>query len=196
MALKFNVNGMLSDFRRCMYAVFEQALDIWEEDVKKFMNPELVAEYKAKVKANAQVTVDKIIIYLEANPGALAENFGTGSFIDTSNPYLNEYLSSSNKGNAKGNINTERKGLEIVGRPKGTYVDIFGNQHTVKTGNLAGKNIEWFYIGNDDAIIPTRPSHAIQDGTRFFYQTYTPILIQSAVKMLNLSKYITEENIK
>ena len=194
MALKFNVGEMMSDFRRCMYVLFEQALDDWEADVKKYMNPELVSEYKAEIKANIQVNVNKIMVYLEANPGALAENFGTGSLIDTSNPYFDEYF--SNKGSEKGQVNKERNGLAIVGRPKGTYIDIFGNQHTVEKGTLAGKPIEGFYIGNGNTITPTKPSHAIQQATRFFYYTYTPIIIKSAVKMLRLSKYITEENVK
>ena len=204
MALKFNIPEMMSDLRRSLYTILEQSLDVWEEDVKKFMNPELVAKFKAEVKASPRATVDKIILYLEANPGALADSYGTGSKMDTSNPYFNEYFSDANRGEAKGNINRGRTGTEIVGRtlPKypGKYTDIFGNEHTVKNDGFAGVPIEGNTFKNEEGqtitIEATEPTHAIKTGTDLAYDHICKYFLKEAVRKLKLSKYITEENVK
>lgn len=78
---------------------------------------------------------------------AILDSFGTGSKMDKTNPTLSNYMSSEY-------WNPARVGYTIVGRPKGSYTDIFGETH-ISSGKMQGKNIEGF-------VEPIEPSYAIQ----------------------------------
>lgn len=63
--------------------------------------------------------------------------YGSGSTSDTSNPYLDDYVSSSN-------FNDEyrsKSDMTIRGRNEGPYLDLDGNKHE-STGYNAGKDLE------------------------------------------------------
>lgn len=201
MSLKFDISRMVEDLKKNLENSFDKSLDHWEQNVIKLMRPEAIADFKAQIKANKTTIINKIMLYLEANPGALADTFGTGSKMDTKgNPYFNEYFSGANRGNAKGNVNPLRTDTTIVGRPEGKYVDIFGNEHTVENDGLSGVPIEGnTYVdenGKKVKIQAIKPSHAIQDGTELFYNEIMIYCIPNALKSLRLGKYITEVNKK
>lgn len=184
MALHFDTQAMVNDFKENLNNALQARLNAWEQNTKKFMTTEIAEKFDAEVKASSGIIFNKVIAYLEANPAALADTFGTGSLIDESNPYLQEYFSS-------GLINPLRKDKRIYGRPAGEYInvlDLHGKPRTSK-GKYAGVPIE--HIAK-----PSKPTHAIQQEFELFYTTNVPEAIREAVKKLKLSKYITEENIK
>lgn len=98
--------------------------------------------------------VEKGILKRQIVAGALAimDSWGTGSMMDKSNPILQEY-----KGSAL--WNPARTGNAIVGRPKGTYTDILGEQQE-SSGALKGVNLEKL---PNSPIKARAPSGAFQD---------------------------------
>lgn len=182
MALHFNIEEMVRDFEKKLRYSLEIRLDNWEQDTIKEMRSEIAQKFDAEVRAGVEKKINKVIAYLKANPAALADSFGTGSLIDESNPYLNEYFSSKN-------INPLRKDKRIYGRPAGRYINILDGKPRTSSGKFAGDPIE--HIAK-----PSSPTHSIQTATNFFCRTQVPIAIKEAVRELKLSKYITEDNAK
>lgn len=86
---------------------------------------------------------------------AVIDSWGTGSKMDTSNPALNDYLSSGLYNPARPNV----PGAPITGRPAGEYTDIFGEQ-AHSSGALAGINLETL---PGSPIQAQSPSGAFQD---------------------------------
>jgi hypothetical protein len=84
---------------------------------------------------------------------AIIDSWGMGSKMDKSNPFLAEYMDSSL-------FNPLRSGYEIVGRPPGSYVNIFG-ETTESSGSMAGSSVESF-------IQPREPSKAFQQAWQWF----------------------------
>lgn len=182
MALHFDTQAMVNDFKENLNNALQARLNAWEQNTKKFMTSEIAEKFDAEVKASSGIISNKVIAYLEANPAALADTFGTGSLIDESNPYFREYFSS-------GLINPLRKDKRIYGRPAGRYINVLDGKPRTSSGKLAGVPME--HIAK-----PSNPTHAIQQELEFFYASNVPEAIREAVKKLKLSKYITEENTK
>lgn len=78
---------------------------------------------------------------------AILDAYGTGSEMDTTNPALQGYRGSSL-------WNPMRTDTDIVGRPAGTYVDIFGNTRT-SSGKMSGRNLEQLSKGGVKTIAPS-----------------------------------------
>lgn len=92
---------------------------------------------------------------------AIMESFGTGSKSDTSEKsYWEEYKATANSSPAF--FNPLRTGTTIVGRPRGSYIDIYGNQKST-WGNMAGKPIEFLF---EDKI--KSPTYSIQHAEDWF----------------------------
>lgn len=90
---------------------------------------------------------------------AIMESFGTGSKADTGpDTYWEDYRKSEL-------FNPVRKDKIIVGRPKGSYVDIYGNRRG-SSGKYEGINLEGKYYLNPrfefERIDPISPSRSIQ----------------------------------
>ena len=78
-----------------------------------------------------------------------------------------------------------RTGKTIVGRPRGSYINIFGEQ--VSTwGNAAGVKLEGYVVE------PSPPSKAIEIANQWLFQTYLPNAYKNAVSSINFSKYLEE----
>lgn len=93
---------------------------------------------------------------------AILESFGTGSKADTREgfTYWDEYKKSEF-------WNPARTGTTIVGRPKGSYTNIFGEPEE-SSGHNKGKPIEgfWMYdkkMGYDVKVEPQHPKYMIQN---------------------------------
>lgn len=86
---------------------------------------------------------------------AIMDSFGMGSKADTSeDSYWEDYRATANQSPAY--FNPLRTGTEIVGRPRGSYIDIYGKKHST-WGNMAGQSLEEIY---KDKI--KSPSYSIQ----------------------------------
>lgn len=82
------------------------------------------------------------------NANAIMDSYGTGSSMDKSNPYLQEYMNSEL-------WNDLRQGYAIVGRAEGEYTNIYGDT-AYSSGKMAGSDVEH--------ITHTRqPSYAFQN---------------------------------
>lgn len=95
---------------------------------------------------------------------AIMESFGTGSKSDTSeDSYWEDYRATANGSPAY--FNPLRTGTTIVGRPRGSYINIYGEQKST-FGNMAGKSIEVKDAKNEEdkkwRVEPKSPSYSIQ----------------------------------
>ena len=125
-----------------------------------------------------------LIAFLEANPAALADAYGTGSLMNTvDNPLFKEYRNSDL-------WNPARTGKTIVGRPAGSYVDIFGRPRKT-SGVFKGKSMEGMKF-HGSTIEPMPPSNSIKIADQFLFNTYLPRAIKNAEKRLNYSGYLQE----
>lgn len=87
---------------------------------------------------------------------AIMDSFGTGLKMDTSSPYLSDYMS--------GELwNPLRTGPEIVGREAGEYTNIFGKQVRTK-GKYAGKPVPMAVNKNPTRAIQHQEDWLIKNG--------------------------------
>lgn len=87
---------------------------------------------------------------------AIMKSFGTGSAMDKTSRYLEDYWKS-------GLVNRLRQGYAVVGREQGIYTDIYGNPR-YSEGAFAGTSIEGtFYY-------PTQPTYTIQNAEKWLEQ--------------------------
>lgn len=183
MALRLDKDKLINDLLDKLKIELESVFEVWESEVYsrlKFGEFADNAEVEAELKKESQC----IIAYLRANTYVLADSYGTGSLMLSNNPGFNEYRNSTR-------WNPARKGNEIVGRPKGTYIDAFGN--TKKSlGTMEGLNIEGLEKWDGTVIEPVSPSYALQDAEKFLYSTYLPNAYKLVVKNINFSKYLIE----
>lgn len=84
---------------------------------------------------------------------SILNSYGRGSLMDTTNPYLSDYI-----GNTSIGWNPVRKGTEIVGRKQGVYTNFFGEKAFSK-GNMEGLSVEYM-------VKPISPSYAIQNAEK------------------------------
>lgn len=194
MSLKFDSQGAYNEFIKLLEQELDGLFDIWKSDVlSKMLNSYYQKNAKASVEMHYDETKKSIITIFKANANVLADSFGTGSLMLDDNPIVKEYLSGP-KGNKEGQINPARKGKTIVGRPAGTYKDIFGNVRTTK-GTYKGINIENLNIKKEHRqkpfIYPTSPSNVIRDADKYLY-SHLQDAYQRAVRRLNFSKFLIE----
>lgn len=94
--------------------------------------------------------VSKVFFYADA----VMESYGTGSLMDRENPFLQQYISSSNFNRFR-----DRKNLYIAARKRGEpYTNIYGEKKTGK-GNNPGFNLERTGI---EKYQPKQPKYTIQ----------------------------------
>jgi hypothetical protein len=80
--------------------------------------------------------------------------YGKGTLMDLSNPYLAEYQSNPN-------YNRYRKFNEVAGRGPGVYHDLDGNEFT-SSGKAVGVNLETVaFVTGKDEFLPSEPLHLI-----------------------------------
>lgn len=192
MALKFNMNALTNEILINLQTELNQAFRYWKNEAKsKFGQNTFGDGSSPEVSSYLRREGNIIIGYLQANTSALANSYGTGSLMLDNNPGLAAYKRS--------NLwNPARKGKEIVGRPKGDYVSLFGNKRS-STGSAEGVNLEGkrVYIRkksteSDYYILPSPPSYALQLAEEWLYKTYLPRAYKEAIKSINFGKFLIE----
>lgn len=201
MALKFESNKLINDFINYFWGELDIALNAWEVEVKDNLGSNLAWHLRGgkrnkhiNAKVDHYIQLEKMVItgFLKANPYVLADSYGTGSLMLDDNPDLARYR--ANVGRAEGQWNPSRTGKEIVGRPAGPYIDIFGT-HRTSSGIYDGDPIEGKVVGeNGFKIEPIPPSKAIQIATDRLYKTYLPRAYKNTLRKINFSKYLIEVN--
>lgn len=177
MGLRLDIKGLTNEILSNLEKELNWAFEVWETEVYgKLKTPKF--KENAEVEAELHRESNKIITYLKANPVVIADSYGTGSLMLDNIPGFQEYR------NDKKRWNPERTGKNIVGRPAGKYIDIFGNQRTSR-GYMAGLDIE-------ETVEVVSPSYALQDATNFLYTTYLPRVYKNAIQNVKFGKYLKE----
>lgn len=188
--LKFDKQGLINEFLKNLEIQLDIATIAWKEEAERNFRGIKFA-YEAQNK-NAEVDkeiirqTNKIIVFLKANTIALADSYGVGSLMTLDNPGLQDYMRSES-------WNKARRGTTIVGRPAGTYTDIFGNKHKT-SGKFVGKPLEnkSNITGTKYFISPSSPSYALQMAEKWLFKTYLPRAYKNAVEATHFSKYLIE----
>lgn len=189
MALSFNIPALTEALLNSLQKELEVAFETWETEVYsrlKFQEfrDNAVVEHFFKKETNM------IIAYLQANTYVLADSYGTGSLMLSNNPGFQEYRNSDR-------WNKARSGKTIVGRPRGSYKDAFGNTKS-SLGTMEGVPIEglerWHHgiDSGDVSIEPVSPSYALQDAEKFLYSTYLPRAYKLAIQNVNFGEFLVE----
>lgn len=162
LVLNFNYNA----FKEDLEDVLVQAAN---ESMQRFYN-EIRAELKSKDFSLSEAVIDKAEEYIYTQcifyANSIMESYGTGIYMDESNPYLPEYKQSPL-------WNKLRKSNAIVGRPAGEYINILGQQ-SYSTGSMAG--IKMPFKGR-------QPTYTIQNAEKHLKNGYVERIIE---------RYITE----
>lgn len=124
-----------------------------------------------------------LIAEIVGNMDTIMSEWGTGSLMDTSNPDLAAYQADSDR------WNPERVGNRVYGRKKGdTYINIYGKKVT-STGLYEGVDME-----AENFYIPTPPSNAVRNATRWMKNGRLQEIIQSVLATFPYHKYIITDN--
>ena len=190
MPLRFNISGLTNEILHNLEIELDAALDAWKSEAyNKRGNSDV--SFKAKFDTELKRKTKGFIAYLKANPAALADSYGTGSLMIESNPLFEDYFKKDK------NWNKARTGKVIVGRPRGSYINIFGEQ--VSTwGSLEGINLETlakmgvFDDSEDFDFELISPSKAIDIATDALLATYLPNAYKNAIKSTNFGEYLIE----
>lgn len=112
---------------------------------------------------------------------AILDEYGSGSLMDTKNPFLDDYRNS-------GLWNPARTDTKIRTRPRGPYTDIFGNQQ-VGTAPVAGVDLEAL-----DVVSPTPPSHAMRSAMKWMENYGFRQKIKLTIQEFPFHKFIITDN--
>lgn len=173
MGLTFDANG-------CYRALCDKLIDTMNEVMDSFYREAIQGlDYDGKAsteveKAHIEKTAgssgdlrlsdakDFIITKAKFYAEAIMQSYGTGKFADTT--YWSEY-----EGSNLFNPSRKGKGTTIVGRPKGTYTNIFGEKET-SSGKNNGKPLPRFLydpVLGYDVDINQPGSHSIQNAEKW-----------------------------
>lgn len=186
MGLRLDYNKLINDYITNFKVELEFALEHWEQEVKSHIMSDFIKKHgNPQVNSYIKQEQNALVGFLEANPAVLADSYGTGSFMNIKdNPDYQEYRNSSL-------WNPARKSNKIVGRPEGTYTDIFGNTK-YSSGYMKGINLEYTKTHTGFQFEPILPSNAIKDANNWLFTTYLPIAYNNTLKKMNFSKYVIE----
>lgn len=151
LVLKFDVEQLAYDLCDTLVDAADEIINIFMNDLNTSLRANDFEEQKAIFDMAAGMIIASCVSYAES----ILESYGRGSLMDKDNPALEEYMNSEF-------WNPERNSSTIVGRPKGTYTNIFGETTTSK-GKMAGLYLEHI-------VSPIAPSYAIQNAEKRLYQ--------------------------
>lgn len=146
-----------------------------------------VIKEKAKIRAN--IITGKVI----SGAYAIMDSYGTGSLIDMSNPFLDEYLATARWSIPMYNpIRLQRNTTAILGRPKGKYRPVIGGRPRKSSGLLEGFDLEEgvrLSNGKMVKVRPTPPSKAIDTSFRWMAQTRINKVVMDTVRNFNFVRF-------
>lgn len=152
--LKFNEEAFFKDYCEWMCEAADKCMETFLTDVRKRAKPQHQNDFsidKAQVIKQGEMIESTVTAYAYA----VMDSWGRGRFASKANPYFEDYASS-------GLWNPLRNPAkpEIVGRKKGMYTNIFGEQAYSK-GEHEG---EITTVGH--ATGRAKPTYAIQNAEK------------------------------
>lgn len=169
MSLTFNTAGAWNYLTQCLTEAVERIMDWYVNELSgggtgSGLSGEGLAatEIGEAKKIGEAMIVKQVSFYADA----IVESYGTGSLADTGEySFWKEYA--SQKG-ANG-FNPSRTTKYIVGRPRGSYSDLWGKRHST-WGSAEGVNLEGRSYrdstGRLKTIYPIKPNYAIQNAEK------------------------------
>lgn len=161
MNIVFDKEAFAEGLIQAIIAETDNCIKVFVNEVKQGLSE---GKDAIEIEAAEQVGADRITATAKFYADAILESYGTGSKADTGPySYWDEYARSWD-------FNELRTGTAIVGRPRGSYVDPWGEQHST-WGQLAGQNLEGRTFideyGNEVTIEPKAPTYAIQNAEKW-----------------------------
>lgn len=147
LVLRFNAEAMYSDLCKVLVSAANEIMEHFLKTAELHLK-EKDAETEAAILDMAAGKISATCIFYARS---ILESYGTGSKMDITNPYLDEYMESIY-------WNPDRRRFAISGRRAGAYVNIFG-ETVVSSGKYRGKEIE-------DIVPAVAPSFAIQNAEK------------------------------
>lgn len=188
MRLHVDKAGLKKAFKKSFERNLSLAAKTLENDIKRntslkifglSRSPEVYTELLSKT--------NEITIKILGNMEFIVDNYGTGSLMSKSNPYLDEYKNSDKWNEARNSNN-------IVGRPKSSYIDLFGRKRN-SSGRMKGMNLEnrTLYISKENKryyFKPIPPTNALHYALSWFYEDWFPKFYNKAIQEVNVSQYL------
>lgn len=160
--LQFNYQSMVSDLVKLLTKTCDELIDEFYDDARKYLSQQAKGDIEIN-HAKLEAGETNIRASVAFKGYALLESFGKGSQMDTSSPYLDEYMKSDL-------WNPLRTGPTIVGRAAGEYTNFFG-QTSVSTGNKAGQPVETEH----GRVRSRKPTYSIQNAEKWFLDSNSKI---------------------
>lgn len=195
---------MLRFNARACYAALQEEMLLAMERLIEELYDEMVADLKTskakqdlvreKAKLRAGIITGKIM----AGAYAIMDSYGTGSLMDMSNPFLEEYMATANWSIPMYNPKRiEKNTTAILGRPKGRYRSIVKSRIVSSTGSLEGVNLENTAsivskkgrILASTSVKPISPSKAIDTSFRWIALTRVNKVVMETVQNFNFARF-------
>lgn len=159
LVLRFNADACFKAFVERIISLADKLITEMYDDSTEGMKDSEKKSIDTEYAKYAEGVIKAQIVY-----GALAimRSYGTGSAMDTTNPYLQDYMNSQW-------WNPVRTTSAIVGRPEGEYINILGKE-AYSTGKFEGKVIEG---GMHKPIQPTNGIARMEQ--RYIRNEYTKV---------------------
>lgn len=164
--LSFNSNAFIQDLKEYLLSIMDSINKQFYNSIENGMGmlgkgdseiEKSVIENRSDHDAPPDGGIEFINARCRFYTNAIMDSFGTGSKMDTSNKYWDEYAMGSMYNPSR----SKQVGTPIVGRPQGSYKDIYGNDR-FSTGKKSGYIIEGGRNSYGSKIEAIHPSGAIQ----------------------------------
>lgn len=142
--LHFNRTKAIAGYRQMLRKAADQIIKEIHDDIISRMK---TAEGREEIEILSETETTIIKRAVRGYAHAIVDSYGTGSKMDIEDEFWAEYKKSRL-------FNPSRNGKAIVGRPKGSYINIFGETQT-SSGKMNGRNVERY-------AKPIAPSRAFQ----------------------------------
>lgn len=165
MKLIFDADAMIEDLKIILIEVMDELNDDFYKEAIRGMTFEGIASSEkipAEISINSSGNFGEgdtfIVAKCKFYAQAILDSFGVGKYADTTSKYWEDYTKSIYYNPERAARNT----TDILGRPKGTYTDIFGKTRE-SSGKSSGKPLPDPLRFNDGTVLQSKPgSHSIQ----------------------------------
>lgn len=176
--------GVRFDYGRCIVSLKLVIMKALKQMQREFMDQARSEGMSSQAsnelsEGDFELMADAITVTVVGGPWVAMNEWGTGSELDVTNPAFVEYVRS-------GMFYHERlKASPIfskLGRPKGSYLNIFG-ERVESTGKLKNRNLEELAEQGvlPSTFLPTPPKRSLETAARWLEQRRAAEILQEAI---------------